>query len=171
MNNGLKSKDSIMLIESLQKHSPRLIELNLSKNKMGIKGACYLAEALKSMKLLTQLDLAENEIGDFGITEIAKVLNNYGVLEYLDISGNNIGKTNQILECAEALGTYLATNPHLEHFKISWNNLRGVAGEKIIEGLIHSSGIKTVCMNNNLLGIAYDGKQSPVCKISELFLH
>lgn len=74
MNNGLKSKDTIMLIESLEKHCPKLIELNLSKNKMGHKGASYLAEALKNMKLLTLLDLSENEIGDSGITEIAKVL-------------------------------------------------------------------------------------------------
>jgi Ran GTPase-activating protein (RanGAP) involved in mRNA processing and transport len=80
------------------------------------------------------------------------------VVEYLDISGNNIGKTNHINECAQALSAYLASNLHLEHFKISWNNLRGAAGEKVIEGLTQSSGIKTVCMNNNLLGIAYEGK-------------
>lgn len=93
------------------------------------------------------------------------------MVESLDISGNNIGKTGHMLECAEALSSYLSTNLHIEHFKIGWNNLRGVAGEKIIEGLTHCSGIKTVFMNNNLLGIAYDGKQPPICKISELLLH
>ena len=104
MNNGLKSKDVIMLIGSLEKHYPKLTELNLAKNKLGLKGAVYLAEALKSMKLLTHLDIGSNEIGDSGVLEIVKVLHNYGVLEYLDLSGNNIGKSNHMIECADAIG-------------------------------------------------------------------
>jgi Ran GTPase-activating protein (RanGAP) involved in mRNA processing and transport len=80
------------------------------------------------------------------------------VLEYLDLSGNNIGKSTHTIECAESINAYLASNHHLEHLKLNWNNIRGVAGEKIIEGLTHSVSIKTVNMSNNLLGITYEGR-------------
>lgn len=96
------------------------------------------------MKILSHLDLAANEIGDIGITEIAKAAKEFGMLEYLDISGNNIGKTSYSTECAESLNIFLTQNRNLEHFKINWNNLRGIAGEKVIEGLTTCFNIKTV---------------------------
>ncbi len=43
-NNGLKSKDCIMLITSLQRHYNNLQKLTLSQNKLGFEGANYLAE-------------------------------------------------------------------------------------------------------------------------------
>lgn len=54
---------------------------------------------------------------------------------------------------------------------MNWNNIRGPVGEKIIEGLITCSSIKTVSMNNNLLGIVYDEKQAPVSRLAELLTH
>lgn len=81
--------------------------LNLSKNKIGAKGAKYLSDALRQMKILAHLDIAENEIGDIGIADIARAAKDFGMLEYLDISGNNIGKTSYSTECAECLNTFL----------------------------------------------------------------
>ena len=46
-NNGLRSKDCIVLIDSLNRHYMNLSSLNLAKNKLGVEGAKYLAEALK----------------------------------------------------------------------------------------------------------------------------
>lgn len=96
MNNGLKAKECIVLVDSLQRHYSKLSILNLSKNKMGQDGAKHLAEAVKSMKVLSHLDLCFNEIGDAGISEIAKSLKEYSQVEYLDISGNCIGKSGSI---------------------------------------------------------------------------
>jgi Ran GTPase-activating protein (RanGAP) involved in mRNA processing and transport len=46
MNNGLRTKDCIMFIDSFEKHYQKLEVLNLSKNKMGLKGAIHLAKAV-----------------------------------------------------------------------------------------------------------------------------
>jgi len=136
----------------------KLNKLNISKNKLGYEGAKHLAEALKQMKSLTHLDLSNNDIGDTGVLEILKSVKDYSALEYFDLSGNRIGKTSHGIECGEILNEYLHTNRVLEHLKMNWNNLRGIIGEKIIEGLVHCYSIKTVEFNNNLLGIAYEGK-------------
>ena len=120
------------------------------------------------MKSLSSLDLSENEIGDLGVAEIVHSAKSYGMLEYLDLSRNNIGKSSHSIECADAIHEYLADNRIIEHFKINWNNLRGQAAEKVIEGFLNCYSIRTICMNNNLLGVAYDGKQPPVCKMAEV---
>ncbi len=64
MNNGLKAKECIVLINSLQRHYNKLSCLNLSKNKLGFEGAKHLADAIKQMKVLTHLDISFNEVGD-----------------------------------------------------------------------------------------------------------
>jgi hypothetical protein len=43
MNNGLKPKDCIILIDSLQRHYEKLSVLKLAKNKLGLEGAKHLA--------------------------------------------------------------------------------------------------------------------------------
>lgn len=96
------------------------------------------------MKILSHLDLAENEIGDIGINDVIKSAKEFGILEYLDISGNNIGKSAYSSECAENMNIFLTRNRNLEHFKINWNNLRGVVGEKVIDGLVTCFNIKTI---------------------------
>ena len=47
MNNGLKATETKILLESLQRHYSKLSVLNLSKNKIGSKGAKVLSEALR----------------------------------------------------------------------------------------------------------------------------
>eukprot|EP00347_Sterkiella_histriomuscorum_P017989 403347211 len=168
VNNGLKTKDCIILIDSLQKHYEKLQILKLSKNKMGIEGAKHLAGALKFMKELTQLDLAENEIGDQGIKEIVTSIKDYSSLEYLDLSGNNIGQSSFMNENAEAIHEFLTNNRTLEILKLNWNNIRGNMGVKIIEGLISCYSIKQLHINNNLLGVGYDDKEPPISKMAEL---
>lgn len=167
VNNGLKSKETIILIDALQRHYEKLQVLKLSKNKMGIEGARHLAGALKFMKELTSLDLAENEIGDLGIKEIVNSCKDYSSLESLDLSGNNIGKSSFINENADALCDFLSNNRRLEVLKMNWNNIRGHMGEKIIEGLIFCRSVKQVHLNNNLLGVAYDDKQPPITRMAE----
>jgi hypothetical protein len=57
-----------------------------------------------------------------------------------------------------------------------WNNMRGMPGEKVIEGLAHCYNLKKISLGNNLLGVAYDDqkekdhnkkvKEPPVCKMA-----
>lgn len=60
------------------------------------------------------------------------------------------------MDCAEAIFQFLAENNTLEIFMANWNNLRGVPGEKVIEGLAKCYNLKNISLNNNLLGVAYD---------------
>lgn len=73
-------------------------------------------------------------------------------------------------EFGEVIHDYLYSNRTLDTLKMNWNNLRGAVGEKIIDGLIYSYKIKNVHLNNNLLGVAYEGKEAPICKMAELLL-
>lgn len=66
-NNGLKPRDCVTLIESMERHFPKLAVLNLSKNKLGTEGSEFLSSHLRTMKELVTLDLSHNEIGDHGI--------------------------------------------------------------------------------------------------------
>lgn len=47
VNNGLRSKDCILLIDSLQRHYVKLSVLNLAKNRLGCEGAKHLASAIQ----------------------------------------------------------------------------------------------------------------------------
>ena len=60
------------------------------------------------------------------------------------------------MDCGEALFQFLAENTTLEIFMADWNNLRGVPGEKVIDGLSKCYMIKKISLSNNLLGVAYD---------------
>lgn len=43
VNNSLRTKDACALIDSIERHLPNLVELDLSKNDIGLDGARYLA--------------------------------------------------------------------------------------------------------------------------------
>ena len=53
-----------------------LVDLNLSTNGIGSKGAKLLAVVLKRCTSLALLNLSRNRIGDNGILEIKKILDN-----------------------------------------------------------------------------------------------
>ena len=167
-NNGLKPKECCLLIQSFQKHYQQIQSLTISKNKMGLEGAKFLAASLQDMKILSKLTLSDNDIGDHGMAEILNAARNYCSLEVLDISGNNLGKSAASNELGESLYLYLSNNRSLEVIKMNWNSLRGAVGDKIMEGLVECTGIREVYMNNNLLGVSYDDKQPPVNRLAEM---
>jgi len=157
-NNGLKPKECTLMIESFSKHYGMIQSLTISKNKMGLEGAKFLAHSLPEMKILSKLSLADNDIGDTGINEIINACRSYCSIEYLDISGNNLGKSPVGLEMGESLNQFLTNNRTLEVLKMNWNSLRAVVADKVIEGLIYALSLREVHMNNNLIGVTYDEK-------------
>ena len=167
-NNGLKTKECQLMIESFSKHYNRIQNLTISKNKLGHEGAKFLGHALQEMKILSKLNLADDEIGDQGINDIVNNCKNYCSLEFLDISGNNLGKSPASAELGETLNNFLSSSRSLEVFKINWNSIRAAVADKVLDGLFSCFGIKEVHFNNNLLGVSYDDKQPPVNRIAEL---
>ena len=78
VNNSLKIKDSVLLIDSIERHQPNLLELNFSKNELGLDGAKKLASRLPMHKKLKTLILANCNMGDRGSIEIVTALLSFG---------------------------------------------------------------------------------------------
>ena len=122
------------------------------------------------MKNLKYIDLSHNDIGDTGISFILKSLKAQASIQYLDLSGNGIGKTAQSSETLDVLSDFLYGNNMLETLKLNWNNLRGEKSEKIIDTLVSMNHLKEVELNNNLLGMASEGKVAPINKLSDVLI-
>jgi Ran GTPase-activating protein (RanGAP) involved in mRNA processing and transport len=58
VNNSLKPKDSIILVESLQNHYGSIQVLDLSKNVIGPLGGSHLIQKLPQIRMLRALKLA-----------------------------------------------------------------------------------------------------------------
>jgi len=43
VNNSIRMRDSIIIIDSIERHMPNLLILNLSKNELGVEGGRHLA--------------------------------------------------------------------------------------------------------------------------------
>ena len=69
-NNGLKAKECTLMIDSFTKHFQMIQTLTISKNKMGLDGAKFLAQSLPEMKILSKLIISDNEVGDHGVNDI-----------------------------------------------------------------------------------------------------
>jgi len=93
INNSLRPKDACSLIDSIERHMPNLLVLNLSKNDIGVVGGQYIAKSLIQMRKLQTLILSECNITDRGLIEIIIGLEELGTVENLDLSGNQLGKS------------------------------------------------------------------------------
>jgi len=81
--------DVMSFLSKAIKQNSTLVDLNISNNCIGIKGATELANALSLNKSITKLDLDNNKIGNQGIHEIAKALSFNTTLTELIVKWNN----------------------------------------------------------------------------------
>jgi len=68
-----------------------LVDLGLSRNKIGDGGATAIAEALIINSTLQRLRLSMNPIGNDGATAMAMAVRSTRTLRQLELSDNNIG--------------------------------------------------------------------------------
>ncbi len=59
INNSMKMRNSILAIQSIEKHLPNLQIMELSKNELGYEGGKYLATQILKIKKLQELRLAD----------------------------------------------------------------------------------------------------------------
>jgi Ran GTPase-activating protein (RanGAP) involved in mRNA processing and transport len=52
VNNSIRSRDSILVIDSIERHMATLQILNISKNELGVEGGKHLAKSIPKMKKL-----------------------------------------------------------------------------------------------------------------------
>jgi Ran GTPase-activating protein (RanGAP) involved in mRNA processing and transport len=70
VNNSIRSKDSIMIIDSFQRHMSTLRIIDFSKNELGVEGGTHLAQNLCKMQHLEQLKLSGCNVTDRGVMAI-----------------------------------------------------------------------------------------------------
>lgn len=134
VNNSIRPRDGIKIIESIETHMPNLLVLNMSKNEIGAEGGRYLAQNIPKMPKLQELRLADCNIGDRSSAEIVANLDELATCTALDLSGNKLGQSIHFGELASKMESFLNRN-HLEKLLLSDNNLRSANGEKICRAI------------------------------------
>lgn len=153
MNNSIRARDAITIIDSIERHMVSLVSLNLSKNDLGVEGGKHLARNLPKMKKLEELRLADCNITDRGIIEIILSLDELGTLDLLDLSGNQIGKSAHFADLANKMEKFIMGS-HLEKLHLDDNNLRAQHGEKILRAICSLEMLQVLSLKKNFLGQA-----------------
>jgi Ran GTPase-activating protein (RanGAP) involved in mRNA processing and transport len=142
-NNKLGLKGASMLAEPVIKLN-KIEELILSDCDLGSKGVASLCEAFKWKKTITTLNLSGNGIDD---KTVATVLKNYieeSKLKTLDLSNNKIG-----LQGLELLMKALESKKSVTTFKLSHNLFGNKGGALIAQMLSTNTCIKHLVLKEN----------------------
>lgn len=91
-SNDFYDRGVFMLAQAIERDDCSVETLILSNNKIGHKGATYIAAALRKNKSLKKLDLSHNQLNGSGACEISGSLFENKMLEELIVTGNNINK-------------------------------------------------------------------------------
>ena len=70
VNNSLKPRESLVIMESFQHHIATITTLNLSNNNLSLQGADYLASVIPNMRSIKQLFLNDCHLQDRGVKAI-----------------------------------------------------------------------------------------------------
>ena len=141
-NNGLKHS-ALVIFQALKENS-KLQVLNLSSNNIPGEVAIELADVIKNNPDLKELHLSNNDLGPFAIM-ILQILSGNSKLVVL-----NLGSTNLTGQIAEDLANVIKSNPHLENFYLSNNDLRSSAF-LVLKALKETSKLKILQMSNDSL--------------------
>mmetsp|Transcript_24955 Transcript_24955/g.33431 ORF Transcript_24955/g.33431 Transcript_24955/m.33431 type:complete len:113 (-) Transcript_24955:2125-2463(-) len=107
VNNSLRPKEAVIIINSFKHQLSTLTHLNLSKNNLGLPGANCLDDLIQRMRSIKQLHLAECSLSDRGVAAIVARLEDSTALDVLDLSGNQIGQSSYYKDSAAALVAYI----------------------------------------------------------------
>jgi hypothetical protein len=142
-----------MLSMALEENTT-LLQLNLSRNNIGILGTKWIAKALYVNKSLTYLDLnrqhLQGKIGSDGAKHLSRCLRMNNTLRILRIGRNRIG-----FEGARYLSGMLLMNRGLRILDISHSKI-GVEGAiQLANSLIQNNSLQSLLLANRLLPVCY----------------
>jgi len=80
--------------------------------------AIFIAEYLKTNKVMVRLDLARNSIADAGAAALALALHENSTLEYLNLEGNSLAEKG-----CKALCEAVASNSTLSYLNVMYNGI------------------------------------------------
>ena len=166
--NGIRAKECIMLVNSLEPHYNTLLNLNFSENKIGYDGAVVLGEALVNIKQLESINLASNLLGDLAIDEVLKGMLLSANLKEINFSNNSLGQKSSESQFIHNLNSIIKNSNTLVKLDLSWNNLRGEVAEIFIESLKENYSITSLDLSYNLFGVSSSEGLPAATKFSEV---
>jgi len=113
VNNSLRPRESLLIMQSFRHQIGTITHLNLSQNNLSLSGAEYLETVIPAMRSIKQLHLNECHLGDRGVRKIVAKLEDFTALDVLDLSGNQIGQSSYFKESAAALISFIAKQTQL----------------------------------------------------------
>ncbi|KAM9018971.1 dynein regulatory complex subunit 5 isoform 1-T4 [Ara ararauna] len=140
-----------LLVHNLLDH-PCLVQLNLSHNLIGDKGARAIAKLIKHSKLET-LDLCNNQIHDLGAQALAQALAESSTLTSLNLRLNCVEDKG-----GEAIGHALLTNATLKSLHLGSNKLSEPTAALFSQVLAQNTTLTSINFSCNHLGLD-GGKQ------------
>ncbi|XP_008493799.1 dynein regulatory complex subunit 5 [Calypte anna] len=140
-----------LLVRNLLDH-PSLVELNLSHNLIGDKGAQAIGKLINHSRLEI-LDLCNNQIGHLGAQALAQALAENSTLTSLNLRLNCLED-----EGGEAIGHALLTNTTLKFIHLGSNNLSEPTATLFSQVLSQNNTLMSINFTCNHLGLD-GGKQ------------
>ena len=114
---------------------------------MGDGLIAHLASALQCLPHVRYVNISDNNLTDGGLVNILSKLVDVKSLTTLDMSNNKIG-----VETANALATYLASNPLLQKLILSNTDIDDFEGEMFVKAIQHSTNLTELNLSRNELG-------------------
>ncbi|XP_075993863.1 uncharacterized protein drc5 [Genypterus blacodes] len=136
-----------LLVNSLLDH-PSLMELDLSHNLIGDRGARAVCELLNRGNLVT-LNLYNNNIGGPGALDLAQALTQNSTLLSLNLCLNRLGD-----EGSQAFVQALLENSSLLHLHLGNNELTEISATALCQVLLHNKRLRSINMSGNQLSVS-----------------
>ena len=146
-----------VLISHILDH-PGLVELDLSNNLIGDRGARAVGKFLNNHSQLVRLSLNDNQIRAAGAQAIAHALTKNTTLKYLNLRLNRLGD-----EGGQAICRALMKNSTLVEINMSSNDMAEPTAAILSQVVMQNSTVKTLDLSCNRLGPvswASDGRRS-----------
>ncbi len=126
------------------KENDSLVELDLSRIKIGASGWKELADSLREHPSLKRLRLDEANVGDVGAIAIAELLKQNSTIRDLNLGGNNIGDSGSI-----ALADALKHNTALHDLSLHNNKIGNVGAIAFADVLKENHTLKDLIFYQN----------------------
>ena len=107
VDNSMRPRESLLIMQSFVHHIGTITHLNLSQNNLSLSGAEFLESVIPQMRSIKQLHLNDCHLGDRGVRAILTKLDEYTALDVLDLSANQFGQSSYFKDAAQALIGYV----------------------------------------------------------------
>lgn len=135
-----------VLISHIIDH-PGLIELDLSNNLIGDRGARAIGKFLNNHSQLVRLSLCDNQIRAAGAQAIAHALTKNTTLNHLNLRLNRLGD-----EGGQAICRALMKNATLVNINLSSNDMAEPTAAILSQVVMQNSTVRTIDLSCNRLG-------------------